>query len=185
MPVSLLLSYIFTYYDQFDDRERGNVLVVRDAQHHGGMGEGSQLARHQTYFKFMERIRLEHDVEKHGYDSFVPDTVVHAHVSRRTDDTVPAQVAPAPAVRNVSHIDWDHESDAFAAYQAHNMTYQSSKAGILSKSAPQTPLCTPTVPYARPMRSILVCLTFAEFISVMSGVCTVFTHDVTKRCYTF
>lgn len=81
-------------YDQFDVREQGKVLVVTGMENTGSAHKKHSLTHHQTNLEFMDLVRLEYEVEKHGYDTFYLDTLVHVPIPLLTDESVPTQVAP-------------------------------------------------------------------------------------------
>lgn len=104
---------------------------MTDTRHNGVMSGDIGLARQQTYFEFMERIRLEYEVEKQEYATFDLNTIVPTHVPLLIDDNVPIQVALAPVVHNVSPMDGDSEFDASEAYQDPTATNQPSEDSVI------------------------------------------------------
>lgn len=105
------------FYNQFHDREHGNVLVVTNMEDNSTRVKCYSTKQH-AYFKLMEQVPLQCGIEKHGNDTFDQDTVVSSLVPQFDDKYAYIQIALAPIMQRVSYVERDHEFDASEAYYA-------------------------------------------------------------------
>lgn len=91
----------------------------------------------------MEQTRLEYEKRKrknkHGYDTFNPDTVVPTPMPLHADDDVPIEVAPALVVQTVPPEAWDHEFIVPEAYQSLRATDWPSESSVLVETVSPRP----------------------------------------------
>lgn len=100
-----------TYYNHFDDREQGNVLLA--------MGVGAGMDTHEdaqppiagTYYRFMEQFLLENGIADCDCTAYSPISLVPDPSSALDPANVPVRVANRQTSKELHHSEWDLDFD--------------------------------------------------------------------------
>lgn len=82
------------------------MIMATDVRDVKSAGIRDDPAKWQTHFEFLKQLRLEDELELHGYNTFDQDTVVHVHVHEDTDNVVPIQITHVHVVHAIPYAEW-------------------------------------------------------------------------------